>query len=1157
MIKVTVKTLDSRNHQFEVEETLTVTEFKDHIAQTVDIPAARQRIIYCGRVLREDAKLSDYDLNDKVVHLVQTVPPNPGPRIHRSLTPPPDLNRARGGFRGFDRVGNTVYMGMSPVTIPPSILDPQQMIPPRATHTLSSSRLNVARRMLRHAENVIRQLENPNGEEPPVQPEESNEEEMTPIIEARVIVPTNPNQPIDGTAILNAVQNSIFPPSSIVNMPTNASTTATQGTTSRDSLRTSASENSSAEGIGTDSSHTDPQSPPRLRCRGTQMAALLSTLNQLQARYAPFLARYQDFMQNDPEVPPEELEETNQMLNRVSQVMHFLGHAYHSLSDIIILPSNPAPRPLLCRPILIQPPAMVPAGIPIQLEAQINLTPDRPVATSSSTTATSSTGTTTNPTMVGASEAANATESPSQPSQQAQPSITLQPGFVGIPLVPASMRVFTTPVEIRPLRNAAPRRPPNNNNVSAGGARNPQPTLSNPLGIFNNIRVRSQVSADVAPASNGANVLLAQGSPTIGTNGRELEFVMDVTPEDLRGGNLIQSLMQIVGNQLGDTLAQVQAVRGGAAPNQPQADGQAAQQPSQARSTQTNPTAGAQPRAATRPHVHMTQQAVQGGFDPFLHCYSHHVCQSRPQRVSESTMQLLGLLPDFALQIVTVEPQQQASRTPTDAGTAPPPPTQTLAEREAAAARIRAHLASVLDAANARVRQRASQQVTDPAVAPPNESAPPAGAAPPRSSNPSPTARASADLINLVLGLVERNSDYVGPSLNVLVQNLTQAPYVQGEHLLIDLIMLVFGQLQFSDFMAMVTGSWSPLYRQMPRIQRFFLEQVCRNDVSDAGIAQATERILAELNPVIAALETLPTRENINMGRTALHYIRENVPTIIRQAIGEGEDEAATFFGSILTLVRELFALTIRCCANGQESLVTMCNQILQLSTVLSPAGGLSEAQRSALWSINTLLSAYFQQLGAEEVGLDRYLVRNEPVEIPAEHQATVQEPVESMEVDAASPPDAEPPLADETEPLPNVIWGAEQWHAQTPEEWVPLISRDIQRQRKQSAQPPFSDAYISGMPSKRRKLISNTKPQGSVSQTISESLRQVVTNAGLAAAAPLDAVAEAAGESSEIQSAYGSLLQSTVQANLSANQDFNPERYPNAAAYFRESPPQ
>lgn len=65
------------------------------------------------------------------------------------------------------------------------------------------------------------------------------------------------------------------------------------------------------------------------------------------------------------------------------------------------------------------------------------------------------------------------------------------------------------------------------------------------------------------------------------------------------------------------------------------------------------------------------------------------------------------------------------------------------------------------------------------------------------------------------------------------------------------------------------------------------------------------------------------------------------------------------------------------------------------------------------------------------------------------------------------------------------------------------------------------------------------------------------MTNAGLAAAAPLDIVAEAAAASSELQSAYGSLLQSTVHANLSTNQDFNPERYPNTAAYFREAPPQ
>lgn len=56
------------------------------------------------------------------------------------------------------------------------------------------------------------------------------------------------------------------------------------------------------------------------------------------------------------------------MLNRVSEVMHFLGHAYHSLSDLIIRVRTPPPRPLLCRPILIQHSAVVQTGIPIQVE---------------------------------------------------------------------------------------------------------------------------------------------------------------------------------------------------------------------------------------------------------------------------------------------------------------------------------------------------------------------------------------------------------------------------------------------------------------------------------------------------------------------------------------------------------------------------------------------------------------------------------------------------------------------------------------------------------------------------------------------------------------------------------------------------------------------
>ncbi|PNI76574.1 BAG6 isoform 6, partial [Pan troglodytes] len=66
--------------------------------------------------------------------------------------------------------------------------------------------------------------------------------------------------------------------------------------------------------------------------------------------------------------------------------------------------------------------------------------------------------------------------------------------------------------------------------------------------------------------------------------------------------------------------------------------------------------------------------------------------------------------------------------------------------------------------------------------------------------------------------------------------------------------------------------------------------------------------------------------------------------------------------------------------------------------------------------------------------------------------------------------------VGDPPQPLPEEpmeVQGAERASPE-PQEWVPIIQQDIQSQRKVKPQPPLSDAYLSGMPAKRRKLRSD-----------------------------------------------------------------------------------
>jgi len=180
----------------------------------------------------------------------------------------------------------------------------------------------------------------------------------------------------------------------------------------------------------------------------------------------------------------------------------------------------------------------------------------------------------------------------------------------------------------------------------------------------------------------------------------------------------------------------------------------------------------------------------------------------------------------------------------------------------------------------------------------------------------------------------------------------------------------------------------------------------------------------------------------------------------------------------------------------------------------------------------------------------------------PMELDGEDSEAAESMTTDAPT---------DEDEPLPTIAIGSENWHNNFSAPWIPVIHRDISRQRRQSPQRAFSDSYLSGMSSKRRKLISGAKPSAAEPNSmLGQGVRQVLQNrtsrfggsssgasSSSSTAATISSLNEAIASNQHIQEPYGSYEQAIldhVQNRLSNDVDYSPERFPNVTKWIEKN---
>lgn len=77
-LELNIKTLDSQIYNFRVDKNMCVSSFKEKIADQVGVPVGQQRLIFRGKVLKDEHLLSEYHVeNGDTLHLVERQPTQP------------------------------------------------------------------------------------------------------------------------------------------------------------------------------------------------------------------------------------------------------------------------------------------------------------------------------------------------------------------------------------------------------------------------------------------------------------------------------------------------------------------------------------------------------------------------------------------------------------------------------------------------------------------------------------------------------------------------------------------------------------------------------------------------------------------------------------------------------------------------------------------------------------------------------------------------------------------------------------------------------------------------------------------------------------------------------------------------------------------------
>ncbi|XP_011888374.1 PREDICTED: large proline-rich protein BAG6 isoform X1 [Cercocebus atys] len=1157
-LEVLVKTLDSQTRTFIVGAQMNVKEFKEHIAASVSIPSEKQRLIYQGRVLQDDKKLQEYNVGGKVIHLVERAPPQTQlPSGASSGTGSASATHGGGpspGTRGpgasvHDRNANSyVMVGTFNLPSDGSAVDVHINMEQAPIQSEPRVRLVMAQHMIRDIQTLLSRMEcrggpQPQHSQPPPQPPAVTQEPVALSSQTSEPVESEapPREPMEAEEVEERApaQNPELTPGPAPVGPTPAPETNAPN-------------------------HPSP----------AEYVEVLQELQRLESRLQPFLQRYYEVLgaaaTTDYNNNHEGREEDQRLINLVGESLRLLGNTFVALSDLRCNLACAPPRHLhVVRPMshYTTPMVLQQAAIPIQINVGTTVTmtgngtrpPPTPNAEApppgpgqASSTAPSSTN------VESSAEGA-------PPPGPAPPPATSHPRVIRIshqsvePVVMMHMNIQdsgTQPGGV-PSAPTGPLGPPGHGQT-LGSTLIQLPSLPPEFmhAVAHQITHQAMVAAvaSAAAALFGLSLLPPTGQQVPGFPTAPTRVVIArPTPPQARpshpGGPPVSgtlqgaglgtnaSLAQMVSGLVGQLLMQpvlvAQGTPGMAPPPAP------ATASASAGTTNTATTAGPAPGGPAQPPPTPQPSTADLQFSQLLGNLLGPAGPGAggPGVASPTITVAMPGVPAF-LQGMT--DFLQATQTAPPPPPPPPPP------------------------------QPAPEQQTMPPPSSPSGGAGSPGGLGLESLSPEFFTSVVQGVLSSLLGSLGARAGS-SESIAAFIQRLSGSsnifePGADGALGFFGaLLSLLCQNFSMVDVVMLLHGHFQPLQRLQPQLRSFFHQHYLGGqEPTPSNIRMATHTLITGLEEYVReSFSLVQVQPGVDIIRTNLEFLQEQFNSIAAHVLHCTD---SGFGARLLELCNqglfECLALNLHCLGGQQMELAAVINgRIRRMSRGVNP---------SLVSWLTTMMGLRLQVvLEHMPVGPDailRYVRRvgdppqplpEEPMEVQGAERASPEPQRENAspapgttaeEAMSRGPPPA--PEGGSRDEQDGASAETEPWAAAVPPEWVPIIQQDIQSQRKVKPQPPLSDAYLSGMPAKRRKTMQGEGPQLLLSEAVSRAAKA-------AGARPLTSPESLSRdlEAPEVQESYRQQLRSDIQKRLQEDPNYSPQRFPNAHRAFADDP--